>query len=152
MKTIESRSTSRSASRSSTRTFRALAYGAGIVALLSISELALAAGGGGGGASLGSVATNITGSMSAVAKLITAVSYVAGIGFALMGLLKLKAHKDQPAQVPLSQPFVLLFISAGLLFLPSMITTAGETLWKGEQKAGNAAGEGVEGSGGGGGQ
>lgn len=80
--------------------------------------------------SLGDVARHITGSMSAVASLITAVSYVAGIGFAMMGLFKLKAHKDNPVQVPLSQAFVLLFISAGLVFLPSLIKTTGHTIWR----------------------
>lgn len=93
--------------------------------------------------SLGSVAANITSSMNNVAKLITAVSYVAGIGFALMGLLKLKAHKDQPAQVALSQPLVLILIAAGLIFLPSLINTTGQTLWDGNQVVANARGEGL---------
>jgi intracellular multiplication protein IcmD len=83
----------------------------------------------GGDASLGTVAQSIRGSMGDLASLITAASYVAGIGFAMMGMLKLKAHKDNPTQVPLSQPLVLLIIAAGLVFLPSIISTAGETIW-----------------------
>jgi intracellular multiplication protein IcmD len=93
--------------------------------------------------SLGEVANQITGSMSSVAKLITSISYVAGIGFAMMGLFKLKAHKDQPAQVPLSQAFVLLIISAGLVFLPSLITTTGKTIWSDGARA-SADGAGLE--------
>jgi intracellular multiplication protein IcmD len=93
--------------------------------------------------SLGEVANQITGSMNAVAKLITSVSYVAGIGFAMMGLFKLKAHKDNPVQVPLSQAFVLLIISAGLVFLPSMISTAGKTMWADGVRA-SADGSGLE--------
>ena len=79
--------------------------------------------------SLGGVAENVKGSMENLGELITAASYVAGIGFALLGLLKLKAHKDNPTQVPLSQPLVLLTIAGGLVFLPSIISTAGDTIW-----------------------
>ena len=67
--------------------------------------------------------------MGDVAALLTAMAYVAGIGFAMMGLFKLKAHKDNPTQVPLGQPLTLLVISAGLVFLPSLIKTAGTTIW-----------------------
>ena len=79
--------------------------------------------------SLGDIANNISNSMSGLAKLITATSYVAGIAFAMMGMLKLKAHKDNPTQVPLGQPIVLLVISAGLVFLPNLINTGGATIW-----------------------
>lgn len=95
-----------------------------------------------GGQSLGEVAATVTTSMDNVAKLITAASYVAGIGFALMGMLKFKAHKDNPTQVPLSQPIVLLAIAAGLVFLPSLITTGGKTVWSNAQNA-NTQGTGV---------
>lgn len=79
--------------------------------------------------SVGAISNTVRSSMQNVAALITAVSYVAGIGFAMMGLLKLKAHKDNPTQVPLSQPMTLLVIAAGLVFLPSLIKSAGATIW-----------------------
>lgn len=78
---------------------------------------------------LGDVANQVANSMSGVARLITAISYVAGIGFALMGMFKLKAHKDNPQQVPMGQPIVLLLIATGLIFLPNLINTGGATLW-----------------------
>lgn len=116
-----------------------------LMALFLVSDLALAQASGGSSTaaegSLGSVAATITGSMTNVAKLITATSYVAGVGFALMGMLKLKAHKDNPTQVSLSQPIVLLAIAAGLVFLPSLIKTAGKTVWSDSQAA-SATGEG----------
>lgn len=92
---------------------------------------------------LGDVASQIILSMENVARLITAVSYVVGIGFAMMGLLKLKAHKDNPTQVPLSQSFVLLIISAGLIYLPSVINMTGQTIWQGGVQA-SADGRGLE--------
>lgn len=116
------------------------AYFSALIALFFMSNIAIA----GGDGSLGDVAGTITDSMTNVAKLITAASYVAGIGFAMMGMLKLKAHKDNPTQVPLSQPIVLLCIAAGLVFLPNIISTGGSTIWgDAEQGRGSATGEGL---------
>lgn len=119
------------------------AYFGALIALYFLSSLAFASGGPSDG-SLGDVAGTITGSMTNVAKLITAASYVAGIGFAMMGMLKLKAHKDNPTQVPLSQPIVLLCIAAGLVFLPNLISTGGATIWgSSDEGRGSATGEGL---------
>lgn len=120
-------------------------YFGGLLALFFLSEV-LFAGGGGGGQTLGDVASNVTSTMNNVAKLITAVSYVAGVGFAVMGILKLKAHKDQPTQVPLSQPLVLLIIAAGLVFLPSLIQSGGATIWGQQAENANTQGTGVLGT------
>lgn len=79
--------------------------------------------------SIGKASEEIRSSLGDVASLITAAAYVGGIGFAMMGMLKLKAHKDNPTQVPLSQPITLLVIAAGLVFMPSLIKTAGQTIW-----------------------
>jgi len=108
--------------------FSLCAYFGTLLALFFISDLLLA-GGDPADNSLGDIAGTVTDSMSNVAKLITATSYVAGVGFAMMGMLKFKAHKDNPTQVPLSQPIVLLVIAAGLVFLPNLISTGGATVW-----------------------
>jgi intracellular multiplication protein IcmD len=122
------------------------AYFGGLLALFFLSEVLFAGGGGSGGTTLGDVAGNVRDTMNNVAQLITAVSYVAGVGFAVMGMLKLKAHKDQPAQVPLSQPMVLLIIAAGLVFLPSLIKSAGSTIWSESAENANTKGTGVLGT------
>ena len=116
--------------------FSLCAYFGTLLALFFISDMSLATDGSGTG-SLGDVAKTVTGSMDNVSKLITATSYVAGVGFAMMGMLKFKAHKDNPTQVPLSQPIVLLVIAAGLVFLPNLISTGGATIW-GDGSAGRA--------------
>jgi hypothetical protein len=36
-------------------------------------------------------------------------------------------HKDNPAQVPVSQPVAVLFVAPGLIFTPSLIQAAGPT-------------------------
>lgn len=117
-------------------------YFGSLFALFFISDILLASSGSGPAeGSLGSVAQTVTDSMTNVAKLITAASYVAGVGFAMMGMLKFKAHKDNPTQVPLSQPIVLLAIAAGLVFLPNLISTGGSTIWGGSADKGAATGE-----------
>lgn len=118
------------------------AYFSALFALFLVSGIVFASSGS-GGQTLGDVSANVTSTMNDVAKLITAVSYVAGVAFALMGMLKLKAHKEQPQQVPLSQPMVLLIIAAGLVFLPSLITSAGATVWGSEADNADTKGTGV---------
>jgi len=44
-------------------------------------------------------------------------------------IAKFKAHKEQPTQVPISQPIALLFIAAALIFVPSVFKTIGGTLY-----------------------
>jgi intracellular multiplication protein IcmD len=85
----------------------------------------------GTGLSVGDVAKQITASFEGLAKLITASSYIAGMGFALSAILKFKQHKDNPTQIPVGTPIALLFIAAALIFLPSIFSTANQTLFSG---------------------
>lgn len=78
---------------------------------------------------LGTVATNVTNTFDSIAQLITAASYVSGLGFAVGAILKFKAHKDNPQQVTVGVPIALMFVSAALIFLPSIFTVSGETLF-----------------------
>ena len=61
---------------------------------------------------VGSVAASVTGNLANVAKLITAASYVAGMAFAVGAVVKFKAHKDNPTQIPIGTPIALLFVGA----------------------------------------
>ena len=78
---------------------------------------------------LGAVAERVTTTFGKLAQLITAVSYIAGLGFAIGAILKFKQHKDNPTQIPVGTPVALLFVAASLLFLPSILETAGGTLF-----------------------
>ena len=71
------------------------------------------------------MATQITSQFEGVAKLITAGSYLAGIGFSLGAIMKFKAHKDNPTQIPIGTPIGLVFIAAVLLFFPTILTMTG---------------------------
>ena len=78
---------------------------------------------------LAGLANNISSAFPAFVNLIIAGCYVAGMALAGAAILKFKAHKDNPTQVPLGQPIALLFIGAALLWLPSIIQSTGETVF-----------------------
>lgn len=102
-----------------------LGYCGALCSLFLLSDFAFAA------ETIGDVAIHVKSSFNALKKLIIAVAYVSGVGFGLIGTMKFKAHKDNPTQVPLSQPIVLLVVAAALLHLPAVLGTAGQTLFKG---------------------
>jgi intracellular multiplication protein IcmD len=97
----------------------------GAVLSLSIGTVALAAISSG----IGGIAANVTGNLGNIAKLITAASYTAGLGFAVGAIVKFKAHKDNPTQVTIGMPIAMLFIGAALIFVPSVFTSSGATLF-----------------------
>lgn len=100
--------------------------------------------------SLGTAALQITGSLSALASLITAGSYVAGFGFAVGAILKFKAHKDNPTQIPVGTPIALLFIAVALIFLPAIFSVTEQTIFGGTAEVGGVTGTTSFGDGGGG--
>ena len=63
------------------------------------------------------IANSITDQLKAIASLIVAVSYVAGLGFLLAGLFKFKQHKDNPTQVPVGTPIVLVALGEWYVIL-----------------------------------
>src|SRR3990167_10663487 len=77
----------------------------------------------------GTIAVNVIGSFVGIAKLITAGSYLAGAAFAMGAIMKFKQHKDNPAQNPIGTPIALVFIAAALMFLPTLYTAAGYTVF-----------------------
>jgi intracellular multiplication protein IcmD len=78
-------------------------------------------------ATVGTVASSITSSFSNLTKLITAGSYIAGLGFSIGAIMKFKQHKDNPTQIPIGTPIALLLVGAALLFVPEIETTTGQT-------------------------
>lgn len=96
-----------------------------------------------GAKDIGEIATNITKSFEGIGKLILAIAFVAGIGFVMASVFKFKQHKDNPTQIPLGTPIALLAVGVTLIFLPSIITPAGTTLFGEGAKAGNFSGAGI---------
>lgn len=63
-----------------------------------------------------------------VFDIMIAVAYLAGVGFVVAGIFKLKAHKDNPTQITIGTPIFLLGVGVALLFAPGLIETAGKSL------------------------
>ena len=88
---------------------------------------------------IGNIATTVITSFVGIAKLITAGSYLAGAAFAMGAIMKFKQHKDNPAQNPIGTPIALVFIAAALMFLPTLYTAAGYTVF-GSGQSGSLSG------------
>jgi intracellular multiplication protein IcmD len=82
-----------------------------------------------GNLTVGGMASQITGSFTSLTKLITAGSYLAGLGFSIGAIMKFKQHKDNPTQITIGTPIALTFIAAALLFLPSILGVTGSTMF-----------------------
>jgi intracellular multiplication protein IcmD len=77
----------------------------------------------------GGAAQTVVANLGDLAPLIRAASYVTGFGFAIAAITKFKQHKDNPTQVPVGTPIVLIFIAASLIFTPAVFSTAGGTIF-----------------------
>jgi len=99
----------------------------GTLGLLFMMESLFAA-----GKTIGTMASSITSSFANVTKMITGGCYLAGLAFSVTAILQFKQHKDNPTQVTIGKPIALVFIAAALLFMPSILSVAGYTMF-GEQ-------------------
>ncbi len=89
---------------------------------------------------IGGIASQVTKSFEDLAKLITASSYLAGLGFSIGAILKFKQHKDNPTQIPVGTPVAMLFIASALLFLPSVLGVTGRTIFGAAEGSAKVAG------------
>jgi type IV secretory pathway VirB2 component (pilin) len=78
------------------------------------------AGGGGGGAanSFDNVWGSITGAVGGLPSLISVAAYIFGILFAVLGVLKIKEHVENPQQTPLKDGAIKLCAGGALFALP----------------------------------
>jgi intracellular multiplication protein IcmD len=88
---------------------------------------------------IGNMASQISSTFSKLSKAITGGSYVAGLAFSIGAIMKFKQHKDNPTQITIGTPISLVFIAAALLFLPTVLDVAGQTMFTG---GGSSAGPG----------
>jgi hypothetical protein len=84
----------------------------------------------------GILATIITG-LSRIPALISAISYVLALIFAVSGLIKIKEHVESPDQTPVRESVIRLLVAGALISLPTVFT-AMTTLINGGQGAGLA--------------
>jgi intracellular multiplication protein IcmD len=75
------------------------------------------------------VACRVVNNLSGIGTLLLGTSYIAGMAFGIGAIVKFKAHKENPTQVPLSQGIVLLFVGAALIGIPSVYKLTTKTLF-----------------------
>lgn len=113
-----------------TRHFTYLGFGLTGIALAASSD------------NLGTVATQITTSYSAIGNMMSGTAYLAGMGFGISAVFKFKQHKDNPTQIPISTPFALMAVAVTLMFLPNIYAPAGSTLFGSGADAAGFTGDG----------
>lgn len=74
--------------------------------------------GGGGGNTFDQVWGSITGGIGGLPSLISVGAYIFGILFAVLGVLKIKEHVENPQQTPLKDGAVKLAAGGALFSLP----------------------------------
>jgi intracellular multiplication protein IcmD len=89
---------------------------------------------------LGDLANNLTQSFEAIVKLLTAGAYVGGVTFFIVSVFQFKQHKENPTQVPLSKPMMILAMSSALIFLPDFINSVSQSIFGEQASVGGAKG------------
>lgn len=97
--------------------------GATAAVLFMASDVALAQ-------DMSSVLQRVKGQMPDVAEILSAFSYIIGIGFGIKAALKFKEYNESKGRdAHLSQPITLIVVAAILLALPTFLTTGRNTIF-----------------------
>lgn len=74
-----------------------------------------------------SISKTITEQIGGLPGFITAISYIMGVMFAVLGILKIKDHVENPSNTPLKEGAIRLAVGGGLFTVP-LITEAMQNL------------------------
>ena len=79
----------------------------------------------------GEIATDLRGQVSNIGTLITVISFVLGVALAISGLMKFRAHSQNPNDPSnkMSTAFVLMFAGAGLVAVPAVLGSGISTIF-----------------------
>ena len=117
----------------------------GILTMLALIALCMAAPAMAQDNTVGGVAERITGQLDEFANLLTGAMFLVGIGLGAMAALKFKAHNEDPRSTKITTPIVLAVVSACLIGLPAYLTYVSNSV-VGEGAEGNALDESVYGN------
>lgn len=81
-----------------------------------------------GANNFGSIANNINASISSLPGLVAALAYLFGILLAVLGVLKIKDHVENPTQTPLKDGAIRLLAGGMLFAIPILLEAMTETL------------------------
>ncbi len=87
----------------------------------------------------GSIANNINTSISSLPGLISALAYLFGILLAVLGVMKIKDHVENPTQTPLKDGAIRLLAGGALFAIPILLEAMSETLDAGGAGSGASA-------------
>jgi len=94
-----------------------------------------------GDLTISAIASNMQSTVSSVALIISNVALVVGLSLVCASFFKLKQHKDQPTQVPISNGVTLLVIGAALTVFPLLLPTANQAAFGSSVTTGTVGGE-----------
>ncbi len=77
--------------------------------------------------SFNNIGSNITAGISSLPGMLTAIAYIMGVIFAVLGILKIKDHVENPSQTQLKDGAIRL-AAGGALFTVPLITEAMQNL------------------------
>ena len=117
----------------------------GILTMLALIALFMAAPAMAQDNTVGGVADRISGQLDELANLLTGAMFLVGIGLGAMAALKFKAHNEDPRSTKITTPIVLAVVSACLIGLPAYLTYVSNSV-VGEGAEGNALDESVYGN------
>lgn len=87
----------------------------------------------------GSIAKNITTSIQNLPGLVSALSYLFGLLLAVLGVMKIKDHVENPSQTPLKDGAIRLLAGGMLFALPILLEAMSSTLDSDASGAGASA-------------
>lgn len=67
------------------------------------------------------IAANIIGGISSIPGFITAIAYIMGVLFAVLGILKIKDHVENPSQTQLKDGAIRLAVGGALFAVPILL-------------------------------
>ena len=117
----------------------------GILTMLALIALFMAAPAMAQDNTVGGVADRISEQLDEFANLLTGAMFLVGIGLGAMAALKFKAHNEDPRSTKITTPIVLAVVSACLIGLPAYLTYVSNSV-VGEGAEGNALDESVYGN------
>ena len=94
-----------------------------------------------GDLTIAAIASNMQSTVSSVANIISNVALVVGLSLVCASFFKLKQHKDQPTQVPISNGVTLLVIGAALTVFPLLLPTANQAAFGSSVTTGTVGGD-----------
>lgn len=80
---------------------------------------------------VGEIANDLRGQVTNLTALVTVVAFIVGVGLAIMGLIKFRAHTQNPndPSASMSSAFILIFVGAAMVAIPAVLGSGIQTVF-----------------------